>query len=532
MAKQMKFDADAREALLRGFNQLADAVKITLGPRGRNVVLDRSWGSPAITNDGVTIAKEIELTDPFENMGAQLGREITAKTQDVVGDGTTTATVLAQALVTAGNRVVAGGANPMAVKRGMDKAASAVVHTLGRMARRVRGPEDIERVAVLAAGGDRDLGRLLAEALERVGPEGVVTVEEGTGLVTSLDMAEGTQFDRGYISPYFVTDPERMSVDLEDALVLLHDKKIAAVADLLPALEAASAAGRSLLVIAEEVEGEALATMVVNRLRGSMNGVAVRAPGFGDRRREMLEDLAALTGAQLFSEETGTRVDAVRRGDLGRVARVIVDRDSTTLVGGGGSRAAVASRAARIRSEIAAAGGDYDRTKLEERLARLTGGVGVIRVGAATEFEMKERKARVEDALAAARAAVAEGVVPGGGTALFRAGRRVRLGLSGDEGLGADVLLGALAAPLLQIAANAGFEGAVVAEEVAAGKGAVGFNAATGVVEDLAAAGVVDPAKVVRTTLQSAVSIAGLILTTQTLVAEVPDAEEDGTSEE
>ena len=437
MAKQFAFDQTARETLRRGLDKLADTVRITLGPRGRYVVLDKKWGSPTVTNDGVTIAKEIELPDPFENLGAGLGREVSTKTQEVSGDGTTSAAILAQALVREGLRIVTGGANPMAVKRGMDKAAEAVVDEIGRRSKKVKGTEEIASVARLAANNDDAMGRMIAEALDAVGQDGVVTVEEGKGLKTDLRVVEGMQFDRGYLSPYFITNPDRMEVEMETPLILIYDKKITAINDLLPVLEAVSNQGRGLLIIAEDVEGEALATLVVNRLRGTIQAVAVKAPGFGDRRKEMLEDIAVLTGGSVISEDSGRKLDSVAITDLGQADRIVVEKDHTTIIGGGGGKATVKKRVAMIKTQIEEAAGDYDREKLQERLARLAGGVGVIQVGAATELEMKEAKARAEDALAATRAAVEEGIVPGGGVTLLRAQKVIDgVGLDGDEALG------------------------------------------------------------------------------------------------
>ncbi len=533
MAKQFLFDVTAREALRRGLDQLADTVKVTLGPRGRNVVLDKKWGSPAVTNDGITIAREIELPDPFENMGAALGREVGAKTQDVAGDGTTTAVVLAQALVREGLRRVAGGAHPMAVKRGMDRGTAAVVDEIARRSRKIRRKEEIASVATLAANNDEDLGGMIARALDRVGRDGVVTIEEGKGFETTLDVVEGMRFDRGYISPYFITDPERMEVVLEDCLILIHDGKISNLNDLLPLLQEALEAGSPLLIIAEDVEGEALAGLVVNRLRGTLDVVAVKAPGFGDRRKAMLEDIAVLTGGTVISEVTGHALGKVVVADLGRAARVVVDKENTTLIDGAGAGKDIQARVALLRWNLEESASGYDREKLEERVARLTGGVGVIRVGAATEVELKETKARAEDALAATRAAVEEGIVAGGGVPFLRAAA-VLDGMSppGDEALGLDVLRLALSAPLARIAANAGLDGPVVVEQVRGARGAdTGFNARTLEIENLVAAGVIDPAKVVRSALQHAVSIAGLILTTETLVAEVPEEEDEDDGE-
>jgi len=533
MAKAFLYDDAARETLRRGIDQLADTVRVTLGPRGRNVVLDRKWGAPTVTNDGVTIAKEIELADPFENMGAALAREVSTKTQEMSGDGTTTAAVLAQALVREGLRVVAGGVNAMGVKRGMDKATAAVVAEIARRAKKIRERTEISQVATLAANNDPALGAMIAEALEKVGKDGVVTVEEGKGLATALRVVEGMLFDRGYISPYFITDPERMEVELENPYLLIHDKRISQLQDLLPLLEQVVGQGRGLLIVAQEVEGEALAGLVVNRLRGTFSVVAVKAPGFGDRQKAMLEDLAVLTGGVVISEDAGRRLESAQLKDLGRAERVVVTRDETTVIGGRGKPADIRARTEQLREQIAEASGSYDREKLEERLAKLQGGVGVIQVGAATEVEMKEIKARAEDALAATRAAVEEGVVPGGGVALLRAAAVVdALDLSEAERVGARVLQAALRAPLSQIARNAGLVGEVAVEQVLAKRGAaVGLNAMTFAVEDLVKAGILDPAKVVRTALQNAVSIAGLVLTTETLVAEMPE-EDDAEGEE
>jgi len=530
MAKQFAFDAAARDALRRGLDQLADTVKVTLGPRGRNVILDKQWGAPAITNDGVTIAKEIELPDPFENLGAQLGKEASSKTQEVAGDGTTTAAVLTQAMVRHGLRAVAAGANPMAVKRGMDRATAAVVEDLARQAKKIRRPSEVTSVATLAANNDESMGRIIAEALEKVGTDGVVTIEEGKGLRTTLEVVNGMKFDRGYISPYFITDPERMEVELVDGLILLHDRRVGSLNDLLPILEKVARTGKGMLIVAEEIEGEALAALVVNRLRGTLNVVAVKAPGFGERRKEMLEDLAVLTGGQVISEETGRKLETVALADLGRARRIVVSLDDTTIVGGGGKKADIRARADLLRRRLAEADSDYDREKLEERLARLVGGVGVVRIGAATEVEMKEAKARAEDALAATRAAVEEGIVAGGGVALLRAAERLgELEGSGEESLGIRIVKRALVAPLAQIAANAGAEGSVVVEEVRGLKGqSMGFNARTLDYEDLIEGGVIDPAKVVRSALQNATSIAGLILTTETLVTEGEETPAEG----
>jgi chaperonin GroEL len=531
MAKQFAFEAQAREKLRRGFDQLADTVRITLGPRGRNVILDKLGGIPAITNDGVTVAKEIVLEDPFENVGAELAKEVSTKTQETSGDGTTTAVVIAQALVREGLRAVAGGLNPSALKRGMEKGAAAALDDIALRARKVRDKDDILAVAIVAAKNDEVLGRLIASALERVGRNGVVTVEEGKGYTTTLKVVEGMQFDCGYLSPYFVTDPERMVVELEKPYLLLHDRKITNLNDLHPLLEQVLARRRPLLVIAEDVEGEALATLVVNRLRGTFQAVAVKAPGFGDRKQAMLEDLAVLTGGTVISEATGRTLEGLHLADLGQADRVIVGSEETTILGGKGKKATLAARVQMLRNALEEATSEYDREHLEERLAKLSGGVGVIQVGAATEIAMKEEKSRAEDALAATRAAIEEGIVVGGGVTLLRAADTLD-GLAlraGAEQLGGEILRQGLLAPLIQIAENAGLPGLVIAEKVrTASPDTVGLNALTGRIEDLAAAGVYDPAKVLRACLQNAVSIAGLVMTTETLVVDVP---EDGASE-
>ena len=527
MAKQLTFDSAARNALRRGVDQVANAVKITLGPRGRSVLLDRELGAPTITSDGVTIAREIELADPYENLGAQLIKEVSAKTQEVAGDGTTTATVLAQAILHEGLRMVTAGANPMAVKRGIDQAVAAVVESIRQQSQAVSSREEIAQVATISANNDGAIGELLADAMERVGREGVITVEEAKGIDTRLEVVEGMQFDRGYLSPYFVTDPERMEVVFENPLILLHDKRITSLESLLPALQGVVKLGRPLLVIAEEVEGEALAALVVNKLRGALAAAAVKAPDFGDRRQAILEDLAVLTGGQVISEQAGRRLDQVRPSDLGQAKRVTIDKDATTIIGGGGKPEDIRARAEQIRRQIEETTSDYDRDKLKERLARLTGGVAVIRVGAATETEFKEKKARVEDALAATRAAVEEGVVPGGGVALLRAATALdSLAYSGDEAAGVGIVRRALREPTKRLATNAGINGAVIVEQVAAASGAIGWNALTLELEDLRAAGVIDPTKVVRVALQHAASIAGLLLTTEALVTELPAKEE------
>jgi chaperonin GroEL len=532
MAKQLSFDSAARESLRRGVDQVAKAVRVTLGPRGRSVVLDRKLGAPTITSDGATIAREIELADPYENLGAQLIKEVLAKTQEVAGDGTTTATVLAQAIVHEGLRIVAAGANPMAIKRGIDRSVSAISDELRRLSHAVSKPEEIAQVAAISANNDREIGEFLANAMEQVGRDGVITVEEARGLETRLEVVDGMQFDRGYLSPYFITDPDRMEAALENPLLLLHDRRISSVETLLPVLEEVVRVSRPLLVVAEDVEGEALAALVVNKLRGSLQMAAVKAPAFGDRRQAILEDLAILTGAELISEQTGRRLDSARSTDLGSARRITIDRDSTTVVGGGGEGEAIRTRADQIRRQIGEAPSDHDRDKLKERLARLVGGVAVIHVGAATEPELKEKTARVEDALAATRAAVEEGVVPGGGVALLRAMAtlsELKAGLegSGDELAGVVIVDRALREPTRRLAANAGVNGAIVVEEILSTSGANGWNANTMKVEDLRERGIIDPTKVVRVALEHAASIAGLLLTTDALVTESPSQAED-----
>jgi chaperonin GroEL len=525
MGKQMQFDDAAREALRRGVEQLAGAVRVTLGPRGRNVVLDRGSGAPIITNDGLTIARDIELADRFENMGAQLVREAAVKTGEVAGDGTTTATVLAYELIAHGLRATAAGRNPMALKRGMDRAAGAAVDALRKIARPVAGRADIERVARISAGDDSDLGRLVAQAMDRVGRHGVVTIEEGRGMETTLEVVEGIRFERGYLSPYFVSDPENMEATLDRPLVMLTEYKVSAVRDLLTVLDHASRAGRPLLVVAEDVEGEALAMLVVNRLRGTVVSAAVKAPESGERRREWMEDLAVLTGARLYAADTGKTLEAFAAEDFGRAGRAVVDREQTTIVEGGGRSEAIREHLARLERELDRADTDYDRDRLRQRTARVTGGVAVIRVGGATEPELHDRRARLEDGLAATRAAVEEGIVPGGGVALLRC-RDAVLGVdaSGDEAAGRDIVAAALEAPLKQIAANAGAEPEVIAARVREAEPGVGFNAMTGRLEDLAKSGIVDPAMVTRCALQNAVSIGTMVLTTDAIVVE----EEEG----
>jgi chaperonin GroEL len=529
MAKQIIYHEQARHALLRGVNQLADAVKVTLGPKGRNVVLDKKFGSPTITKDGVTVAKEIDLSDPLENLGAKMVREVASKTSDIAGDGTTTATVLAQAILREGSKNVAAGANPMGVKRGIDRAVEATVAELKTLARPVSG-EAIAQVGTVSANNDQTIGRIIAEAMEKVGKDGVITVEEAKTMETSLDVVEGMQFDRGYLSPYFVTDPERMEVVLEDALVLIHEKKISSLKDMLPVLEKVAQSGRPLLVIAEDVEGEALATLVVNKLRGALKVAAVKAPGFGDRRKAMLEDIAILTGGKAITEDLGVKLENVRLEDLGRSKKITIDKDNTTIVEGAGSKNAIEGRVKQMRTQIEDTTSDYDREKLQERLAKLVGGVAVIKVGAATETEMKEKKARVEDAMHATKAAVEEGIVAGGGVALLRAvtvlDSLLKKTDDADERLGVELVRRAAEEPIRWIAQNAGLEGSFVASKVKEAKDKeFGFNAQTETYENLTKAGVIDPVKVVRTALQNAASISALLLTTEALVSEIPEKE-------
>src|SRR6478735_1937464 len=525
-AKEIAFDESARTKILNGVNALANAVKVTLGPKGRNVVIEKSFGSPTVTKDGVTVAKEIELEDKFENMGAQMVREVASKTSDVAGDGTTTATVLAQAIFREGSKLVSAGHNPMEIKRGIDKAVTAIVEELKKMAKSTKDPNEIAQVGTISANGDTTVGKLLSEAMEKVGKEGVITVEEAKSAETALDVVEGMQFDRGYLSPYFVTDPERMEVSLEDAYVLLSEKKISNMKDLLPVLEAIARQQKPLLIIAEDVDGEALATLVVNKLRGTLQCAAVKAPGFGDRRKEMLKDIAILTGGQVIAEELGLKLENVTITDLGQVKRVKIDKDNTTLVDGAGAKDKIKGRQAEIRTQIDNTSSDYDREKLQERLAKLVGGVAVIKVGAATEVEMKEKKARVEDALHATRAAVEEGIVPGGGVALIRAQSALdNLKVEDEQRFGVQIIRRAIEEPLRQIVANAGEEGSIVVQKVKEGSGNFGFNAGTGKYGDLVADGVIDPVKVVRSALQNAASVSGLMLTTEALVADKPKEE-------
>ncbi|MCX7605354.1 MAG: chaperonin GroEL [Bryobacteraceae bacterium] len=523
-AKQIVYSESSRQAILRGVNQLADAVKVTLGPKGRNVVIEKKFGGPTITKDGVTVAKEIELKDPLENMGAQMVREVASKTSDVAGDGTTTATILAQAIYREGVKAVAAGANPMALKRGIERAVDAVVEEIKKMSKPISG-EMIAQVGTISANGDTEIGNKISEAMQKVGKDGVITVEESKTMHTELITVDGMQFDRGYLSPYFITDPDRMEAVLEEPYILIHEKKISNMKDLLPLLEQIARSGRPLLVIAEEVEGEALATLVVNKLRGTLSVCAVKAPGFGDRRKTMLEDIAILTGGKAIMEETGIKLEGVRLDDLGRAKRVVVDKDNTTIVDGQGDPKAIEGRIKQIRTQIEETTSDYDREKLQERLAKLAGGVAVIKVGAATETEMKEKKARVEDALHATRAAVEEGIVPGGGVALLRASR-VLDGLKGenDEQIGINIVKRACEEPVRQIAANAGFEGAIVVGKILSSTDLnFGFNAQKGEYENLVEAGVIDPTKVTRTALQNAASIAGLMITTEAMICEIPE---------
>jgi len=531
-AKQILYGQDARERLLRGVDQLTHAVRVTLGPKGRNVLIEKSWGAPTVTKDGVTVAKEIELEDPFENLGAKMVREVASKTSEVAGDGTTTATVLAQAIFREGSKMVAAGMNPMGLKRGIDKAVAVLVEGLVKQSKKTRSTAEIAQVGTISANGDETIGGILAEAMEKVGKEGVVTVEEAKGIETTLDVVEGMQFDRGYLSPYFVTNAESMEVVLEDALVLLHEKKIGAMKDLLPLLEQVSKQGQPILIVAEDLEGEALATLVVNKIRGTLHCAAVKAPGFGDRRKAMLEDMAILTGSRVIAEELGLKLENVTLKDLGRVKKVVIDKDNTTLIEGAGSKKDIEGRCGDIRKQIEATTSDYDREKLQERLAKLAGGVAVLKVGAATETEMKEKKARVEDALHATRAAVEEGIVAGGGVALLRAQSALD-GLEGglpdaDEQAGVKIVRRAIEEPLRWIAGNAGVEGSIVVQKVKAGRGAFGFNAATEVYEDLIEGGVIDPTKVVRAALQNAASVASLLLTTDALIAEKPEKKKGG----
>jgi chaperonin GroEL len=529
MAKQIVYGEDSRQAILRGVNSLADAVRVTLGPKGRNVVLDKKFGSPTITKDGVTVAKEIELKDPLENMGAQMVREVASKTSDIAGDGTTTATVLAQAIFREGAKNVAAGANPMEVKRGIEKAVEAVVESLKKQSRKVEdNSAAIAQVGTISANTDETIGKIIAEAMGKVGKDGVITVEEAKTLETSMEVVEGMQFDRGYLSPYFVTDPERMEVVLENPLILIHEKKISSMKDLLPLLEQVARAGKPLLIIAEDVDGEALATLVVNKLRGTLQAAAVKAPGFGDRRKAMLEDIATLTGGRAITEDLGIKLENIKLDDLGKGKKVTIDKDNTTIVEGAGSPSAIQGRVRQIRTQIEETTSDYDREKLQERLAKLVGGVAVIKVGAATETEMKEKKARVEDAMHATKAAVEEGIVPGGGVALIRTGRALEaLKVDGDQKVGVAIVRKAIESPLRWIASNAGQEGSIVVQKVKEMKDEEGYNAQTDKYENLVQAGVIDPTKVVRIAMQNAASIASLLLTTEALVSEIPEEKKE-----
>jgi len=527
MAKQIVYGEQSRQAILRGVNQLADAVKVTLGPKGRNVVLDKKFGSPTITKDGVTVAKEIDLKDPLENMGAQMVREVASKTSDTAGDGTTTATVLAQAIYREGAKNVVAGANPMEIKRGIEKAVEAITAELKKMAKPVSG-NMVAQVGTISANNDPEIGTIIANAMDKVGKDGVITVEEAKTLETSLEVVEGMQFDRGYLSPYFVTDPERMEVSLDNPVILIHEKKISNMKDLLPVLEQVARLGRPLLIIAEDIEGEALATLVVNKLRGTLQAAAVKAPGFGDRRKAMLEDIAVLTGGRAITEDLGIKLDNIKIEDLGRAKKVTIDKDNTTIVEGAGASKDIEGRVRQIRAQVEDTTSDYDREKLQERLAKLVGGVAVIKVGAATETEMKEKKARVEDAMHATKAAVEEGIVPGGGVALIRAGRVLAgLKLHGDQQIGVNIVARAIEEPMRWIATNAGQEGSIIVQRVREMKDEEGFNALTDTYENLVQAGVIDPAKVVRNALQNSSSIASLLLTTEALICEIPEEKKE-----
>ncbi len=526
MAKQITFDQEARSKILSGIVQLSNAVAVTLGPKGRNVIIEKSWGSPTVTKDGVTVAKEIELEDKYENMGAQMVREVASKTSDVAGDGTTTATVLARAIFQEGTKLVAAGVNPMDLKRGIDKAVTAISGELDKLSKATRSEEEIAQVGTISANSDETIGNIIAEAMGKVGREGVITVEEGKSLETELEVVEGMQFDRGYLSPYFVTNPENMDVEFEDAQVLLNEGKISSMKDIVPLLEAVAQSGKPLLVVAEDVDAEALATLVVNKMRGTLHVAAVKAPGFGDRRKAMLQDMAVLMGGQVISEELGLKLENVTIKDLGKAKRLTIDKDNTTIIDGSGSKKDIEGRCGEIRNQIEDTTSDYDREKLQERLAKLVGGVAVVKVGAATETEMKEKKARVEDALHATRAAVEEGIVPGGGVALIRCLKGLEsLELNDEQTAGVNIIRKAIEAPLRRISENAGIEGSIVVEKVKSLKGPHGFNAATEVYEDLLKAGVLDPTKVVRTALQNAASVASLLLTTEAMVADKPEEE-------
>ena len=523
-AKQLKFGEEARHAVLMGVEKLSAAVKVTLGPKGRNVVLDKKWGAPTITKDGVTVAKEVELDDPYENMGAQMVKEVASKTSDIAGDGTTTATILAEAIYREGLKNVTAGRNPMDLKRGVEKAVTAVVANLQKQSKSVRDRKEIAQVATISANSDTDIGDIIADAMDKVGKDGTITVEEAKGMETTLEVVEGMQFDKGYLSPYFITDPERQEAVLEDVHILIHEKKISNLKDLLPLLETVAKSGKPLLIIAEDVEGEALATLVVNRLRGTLTCCAVKAPGFGDRRKAMLDDIAILTGGRSISEELGIKLENIQLSDLGRAKRIVIDKDTTTIIEGGGKTSDINGRVNQIRKQIEDTTSDYDREKMQERLAKLAGGVAVINVGAATETEMKEKKARVEDALHATRAAVEEGIIPGGGVALLRAVASIdKLSLDGDEAVGALIVKRALEEPSRQLAANAGLEGSVIVERLKAEKGSRGFDVANEEYVDMFKAGIIDPTKVTRSALQNASSIASLLLTTEALVTEIPE---------
>jgi chaperonin GroEL len=527
MAKQLKFSEEARAAIKVGVDALAEAVKVTLGPRGRNVIIEKSFGSPLVTKDGVTVAKEVELPDKYENMGAQMVKEVASKTSDVAGDGTTTATVLAQKIYQEGAKLVAAGYNPMDLKRGIDKAVEAVAAELKKMSKATKDPKEIAQVGTISANNDETIGNIIAEAMSKVGKEGVITVEEAKGMETTLEIVEGMQFDRGYLSPYFVTDPERMEVILEEPYILIHEKKISNMKDLRPLLEQIARSGKPLLIVAEEVEGEALATLVVNKLRGTLHACAVKAPGFGDRRKAMLEDVAVLTGGKAIAEEMGIKLEAVQLTDLGRAKRVVIDKDNTTIIDGAGKKADIEGRVKQIRAQVEETTSDYDKEKLQERLAKLVGGVAVINVGAATETEMKEKKARVEDALHATRAAVEEGIIPGGGVAYIRAATALDgIKLDHDQAAGLDIVRKSLYEPAKQIAINAGQDGGVIVDKIKNGKGAFGYNAATEEFEDLIKAGILDPTKVARVALFNAASVAGLMITTECAIAEKPEEKE------
>lgn len=528
MAKILKFGLEAREEILKGVTTLADAVRATMGPRGRNVVIQKSFGAPTVTKDGVTVAKEIELEGPWENMGAQMVKEVASKTSDVAGDGTTTATVLAEDIFRKGQRLVAAGHDPMQLKRGIERAVKEVIDFLKDLSSPTKGKKDIAQVGSISANADEEIGNIIAEAMEKVGKEGVITVEEAKGLETTLEVVEGMQFDRGYLSPYFVTNPDRMEAELENVLILIHEKKISAMKDLLPILEQVAKSGKPLLIIAEEVEGEALATLVVNKIRGTLACCAVKAPGFGDRRKAMLEDIAILTGGKCITEDLGVKLESIKLSELGKAKRIVIDKDNTTIIDGAGSKEEIKARVSQLRNQIDETSSDYDREKLQERLAKLVGGVAVIDVGAATEIEMKEKKARVEDALHATRAAVEEGIVPGGGVALIRAIEKLdKIKLDDEEQMfGIKIIREALESPLRTIAANAGAEPAVVVARVRSEKGAFGYNAATDTYEDLVKSGIIDPTKVVRTALQNAASIAALMLTTEAVIADKPKEEQ------